>query len=93
MKLNGNSLDEVLKKEALSDEDIVFLLGLTEPEDCKKLQEAAYKKTTELMGNKVYYRGLIEVSNVCTVDCRYCGIRKDNHALERGNLGGGDVCC
>ena len=64
MKLNGNSLDEVLKKEALSDEDIVFLLGLTEPEDCKKLQEVAYKKTTELMGNKVYYRGLIEVSNV-----------------------------
>ena len=71
MKLNGNSLDEVLMKETLSDEDIVFLLGLTEPEDCKKLQEAAYKKTTELMGNKVYYRGLIEVSNVCTVDCRY----------------------
>ena len=41
MKLNGNSLDEVLMKETLSDEDIVFLLGLTEPEDCKKLQEAA----------------------------------------------------
>ena len=56
MKLNGNSLDEVLMKETLSDEDIVFLLGLTEPEDCKKLQEAAYKKTTELMGNKVYFR-------------------------------------
>ena len=82
MKLNGNSLDEVLMKETLSDEDIVFLLGLTEPEDCKKLQEAAYKKTTELMGNKVYYRGLIEVSNVCTVDCRYCGIRKDNYGVR-----------
>lgn len=64
MKLNGNSLDEVLKKETLSDEDIVFLLGLTDPEDCTKLQQAAYEKTTELMGNKVYYRGLIEVSNV-----------------------------
>ena len=86
MKLNGNSLDEVLKKEALSDDDIVFLLGLTEPEDCKKLQEVAYKKTTELMGNKVYYRGPIEVSNVCTVDCRYCGIRKDNHGVHRYTL-------
>ena len=86
MKLNGNSLDEVLMKETLSDEDIVFLLGLTEPEDCKKLQEAAYKKTTELMGNKVYYRGLIEVSNVCTVDCRYCGIRKDNYGVHRYTL-------
>ena len=64
----------------------MFLLGLTEPEDCKKLQEAAYKKTTELMGNKVYYRGLIEVSNVCTVDCRYCGIRKDNHGVRRYTL-------
>lgn len=48
MKLNGNSLDEVLKKETLSDEDIVFLLGLTDPEDCTKLQQAAYEKTTEL---------------------------------------------
>ena len=83
MKLNGNSLDEVLKKETLSDEDIVFLLGLTDPEDCTKLQQAAYETTTELMGNKVYYRGLIEVSNVCTVDCRYCGIRKDNHVVSR----------
>ena len=86
MKLNGNSLDEVLKKETLSDEDIVFLLGLTDPEDCTKLQQAAYEKTTELMGNKVYYRGLIEVSNVCTVDCRYCGIRKDNHVVSRYTL-------
>ena len=50
MKLNGNSLDEVLKKETLSDEDIVFLLGLTDPEDCTKLQQAAYETTTELMG-------------------------------------------
>ena len=86
MKLNGNSLDEVLKKETLSDEDIVFLLGLTDPEDCTKLQQAAYETTTELMGNKVYYRGLIEVSNVCTVDCRYCGIRKDNHVVSRYTL-------
>ena len=29
------------KKETLSDEDIVFLLGLTDPEDCTKLQQAA----------------------------------------------------
>ncbi len=95
MKLNGNSLDEVLMKETLSDEDIVFLLGLTEPEDCKKLQEAAYKKTTELMGNKVYYRGLIEVSNVCTVDCRYCGIRRSNTRAERYRLAPDEIldCC
>ena len=41
MKLNGNSLDEVLKKETLSDEDIVFLLGLTEAVEAKSLAIAA----------------------------------------------------
>ena len=50
MKLNGNSLDEVLKKETLSDEDIVFLLGLTDPEDCTKLQQAAYDALGENKG-------------------------------------------
>lgn len=86
MAIQEAKLDAILKKKEFSDEDIVFLLGLQNPEDCKKLQQRAYELTTELMGNEVYYRGLIEVSNICTVDCRYCGIRKDNHNVDRYTL-------
>ena len=30
-------------------------------------------------GRAVYIRGLIEFSNVCSQNCLYCGLRKDNH--------------
>ncbi len=77
------NLKELLKKTDFTNEEIIFLLGLKDPEQCKLLQEEAYRRTTALMGNKVYYRGLIECSNICTSNCRYCGIRKDNHQVRR----------
>lgn len=77
------NLKELLKKSEFTNEEIIFLLGVTDSEHCKLLQQEAYKRTTALMGNKVYYRGLIECSNICTSNCRYCGIRKDNHRVQR----------
>ncbi len=38
------------------------------------------------MENKVYFRGLIEFSNICAKNCFYCGIRKDNELTKRYNL-------
>lgn len=80
------SLDEVLRQESLEDADIVRLLGLTEPSDCERLRRAAYDLTTTIVGDRVHYRGIIEFSNRCTLNCRYCGIRRDNHRLERYDL-------
>ena len=74
---------EILSHKELSDADIVHLLGLTDPEECELLRKTAYDRTTELMGSFVYYRGLIEFSNICTASCRYCGIRRENHDVER----------
>ncbi len=34
-------------------------------------------------GNKVFLRGLIEFSNICYKDCKYCGIRRSNSNLYR----------
>ena len=86
---------EILSHEELSDADIVHLLGLTDPEECELLRKTAYDRTTELMGSFVYYRGLIEFSNICTASCRYCGIRRENHdeggdrrGRERGRRSG-----
>ena len=38
------------------------------------------------VGNIVYFRGLIEFSNLCSKDCLYCGIRKSNVLAQRYNL-------
>lgn len=37
-------------------------------------------------GNKIYIRGLIEISNICKNNCYYCGIRKDNRKVSRYRL-------
>ena len=63
-------------------EDIISLLQ-SEVEDRAFL----FKKSAEIkegyIGNKVWFRGLIEFSNICSKDCLYCGIRKGNKNLER----------
>jgi biotin synthase len=37
-------------------------------------------------GSEVFYRGLVEFSNICTKDCFYCGIRKSNRSTGRYDL-------
>ncbi len=46
-------------------------------------------------GNKVFIRGLIEVSNICKNNCFYCGIRGGNTHCERYRLTPEDIleCC
>ncbi|MFR7875960.1 MAG: hypothetical protein ACLU4J_05900 [Butyricimonas paravirosa] len=41
------------------------------------------KNKEQTIGNNVYLRGLIEISNICTKDCFYCGIRKSNTETAR----------
>lgn len=55
----------------------------------------AVKKRTEIYGNDVYIRGLIEISNICKNDCYYCGIRRSNRDCERYRLTKEDIlsCC
>lgn len=37
----------------------------------------------ERFGRKVFVRGVVEVSNHCRENCHYCGMRRDNRALDR----------
>lgn len=66
-----------------SREDLIRLLDIEDKEEMRRLFEAAYRVKLEHTGNKVYFRGIIEFSNICTKDCFYCGIRKSNPKLRR----------
>ncbi len=48
-----------------------------------------------IYGNKVYIRGLIEISNICKNNCLYCGIRKGNKLCSRYRLSKEEIldCC
>lgn len=39
-----------------------------------------------LIGNGIYMRGLIELSNICNKECYYCGIRHANSEVHRYQL-------
>ena len=82
------SLQEILKASSSerTDDELAYLLGLTDPDEVELLRQAAFDCATETMGPGVYLRGLIEVSNICTANCRYCGIRKSNTQVERYTL-------
>lgn len=51
------------------------------------LQEAIFRHaddiTRRFFGNHVFYRGLIEFSNVCQNECSYCGINRAERSPKR----------
>lgn len=73
----------ILEKNELQREDLIALLSIDDKEELKKLYDAAYKMKMEMIGNKVYFRGIVEFSNICVKDCYYCGIRKSNKEVNR----------
>lgn len=77
------ALDKLLEKEKFSHSDMAELLSLNSKTGVEKLFKKAYDVKTAFVGKTVYFRGIIEMSNICCKNCRYCGIRKDNKNLDR----------
>lgn len=79
-------LEKVLNKKKINKRELLELLNLSSTPEIKKLYQAAYRTKLKYVGNTVYFRGLIELSNLCTKNCYYCGIRKSNTKNERYTL-------
>ena len=43
----------------------------------------ADKTRKENVGDGIHLRGLVEFSNICKCNCKYCGLRKDNNSADR----------
>ncbi len=70
------------------------LIGWLEEKDPERLQalySEAYRTKVASVGDRVYLRGLVEISNICRKNCLYCGIRRDNGAVGRYEISSGDV--
>lgn len=79
-----NLIEKAEKEHVLSREEIVYLL--TSPECQEALGQAADRVRQAFVGNEVHLRALIEFSNICSQNCMYCGIRRDNARAERYRL-------
>ncbi len=84
------NIREILEKETFSIDEIVKLLS-SEGEERARLFKKSAEIKEKYIGKKVWFRGLIEFSNICSKDCLYCGIRKGNRNLVRYNLDDGEI--
>ncbi|MHC1708068.1 MAG: [FeFe] hydrogenase H-cluster radical SAM maturase HydE [Bacteroidales bacterium] len=80
-----NTTEKILLKSNFTRDDLIYLLN-TDEKDRKLIFKKAAEIKNETIGNKVYYRGLIELSNRCTKNCLYCGVRAGNKAVVRYEL-------
>ena len=56
---------------------------LSDDTENTKVFEKADKIRKENVGDEVHLRGLIEFSNICKRQCKYCGLRSENKNIER----------
>lgn len=63
-------------------DDLIRLLQL-HGKNAHNLRREALKEKERVFGNKVFVRGVIEVSNYCRENCNYCGMRRENRSLKR----------
>ena len=80
----------VLKSNKLTRQEIIKLLK-SDRDKKIALFEKARKTKEKFTGNKVYFRGLVEFSNICSKDCLYCGIRKSNEHIIRYNVSDDEI--
>jgi len=86
----NNAINHLLNKDVFSRTDIMNLLS-SEGDDRTLLFRKSAEVKEKYIGRKVWFRGLIEFSNVCDKDCLYCGIRKGNKNLVRYNLNDDEI--
>lgn len=64
-------------------DEIIRLLATTDADEVRALLKAADEARRLSVGDEVHLRGIIEFSNHCARNCRYCGLRRGNKALRR----------
>lgn len=67
----------------LTFDEIIAWLREENPRRLSRLWNKADSIRRAAVGDDVYLRGLIEISNYCIRKCAYCGLRAGNHALTR----------
>lgn len=67
-------------------EELLYLIDNIDEESKHRLIEKAHKTRLKYFKNKVYMRGLIELTSYCKKDCSYCGLRRSNKNAQRYRL-------
>jgi len=88
-------IDKLSQTSILQKEEWMFLFSNRNSEMVEYACEKARQVSIRHYGNKVFARGLIEVTNYCKNNCYYCGIRAGNKKTARYRLTKEEIlsCC
>lgn len=92
---NKERIDLLNQQHYLETEHWVTLFKTWTKADLDYAMNLARDIAIERFGKKIYFRGIVEFSNICKNDCYYCGIRCSNHKVSRYRLTPEDIlaCC
>ena len=89
-----NLVDKLIKERTLTKSEWIKLID-ARADVFGYVRKKAVETSLDSFGNKIYIRGLIELTNYCKNDCYYCGIRKSNKNCTRYRLSYEQImsCC
>lgn len=79
-------IDKLVAEQDLTSEEFLCLLKNLDEESKKYLIKKSVDTRQDHYGDRVYMRGLVEISSYCKQNCVYCGIRFGNEKAERYRL-------
>ena len=84
--MENDLIAKLAQTHRLELEEYQFLIDHRNEEIAHTLALLARQAAQRVYGNRIFVRGLIEISNICKIDCLYCGIRRSNKACDRYRL-------
>jgi biotin synthase len=81
-----HQINRLRQDQTLPREELLELIGRDDPKGDEYLFAQAREVREQVYGKAVYMRGLIEFTNYCKNDCRYCGIRRGASSVSRYRL-------
>lgn len=92
---NRELIDKLNREKTLTHEEWTQIFATYTQEDLEYATGLAHDITIERFGRKIYFRGIVEFTNICKNDCYYCGIRCSNANVQRYRLSEEDIlsCC
>ena len=92
---NRELIEKLQIERHLEREEWVQLFDTFTEEDRLFAKGIAREIADQNFGKQIFFRGIVEFSNICKNDCLYCGIRKSNCNVERYRLKKEEImaCC
>lgn len=88
-------IDTCSTEEVLSKEEYLYILDNITIDETDYLFQKGYEAKLPHYGNRVFLRGLVEISSHCKQGCKYCGINYSVKGIDRYRLDINQIveCC